>query len=380
MKPFDLQCLIRYRHELHQHPEVSGQEEETSARIVAWLSQYEPDQVITGLGGFGLAAIYKGVETGPSILFRAELDALPVAEAGLFSHRSLKPGVAHVCGHDGHMAILLGLAQQFHRRKPRRGKVILLFQPAEETGAGALKVLSDPVFMAFRPDYVFAIHNLPGFLKHEVVIRKGCFAAASAGLIIHLTGQPSHASEPEKGRNPAIAVASLITHLDSLVKNTSHLTDFALITIIHVQLGSPAFGTSPGEATVMATLRAFAENDIGILLHQAEKAAHDIANRHRLKVRIIVTEPFPFTMNDADAAECVRQAAGNLNLKINEPDTPFRWSEDFGHFTSRFRGAMIGLGAGIHQPPLHHSAYDFPDDIIPTGVALLIKISEMLNG
>ncbi|MFQ3174652.1 MAG: amidohydrolase, partial [Flavobacterium sp.] len=149
-----LVVLTLLRKELHQNPEVSGKELETSKRIVAFLKKHAPDEIITKIGGAGIVAIYKSKQAGKTVLFRCELDALPIEETNIFEHRSLTNGISHKCGHDGHMAILCGLATELSQNRPETGTVILLFQPAEEDGSGAQKVFSDPKFTALQPDYV----------------------------------------------------------------------------------------------------------------------------------------------------------------------------------------------------------------------------------
>jgi amidohydrolase len=160
-----MEALILLRKELHKNPEVSGKELQTSKRIISFLEKQAPDEIITEIGGAGIAAIYKSKEAGKTVLFRCELDALPIEEINSFEHRSLINGVSHKCGHDGHMAILCGLASELSQNRPETGTIILLFQPAEEDGSGAQKVFSDTKFASLKPDYVFALHNLPGFPK-----------------------------------------------------------------------------------------------------------------------------------------------------------------------------------------------------------------------
>jgi amidohydrolase len=374
-----LQRLIQYRQELHQHPEISGEEKLTSRRVAKWIERYEPDEIISGLGGHGLAAIFRGRHQGQTVLFRAELDALPLKETNSFGHRSKNPQTAHLCGHDGHMAFLLGMAENLHSDPPERGTAVLLFQPAEETGTGAEKVLKDPGFSSIQPDYVFAIHNLPGFDLHQVIFSNKHFAAASTGMIIRLQGRTSHAAEPEKGLSPAMAVAKIIQRLHELPSKLQNLQGFALLTVIHVKIGEVAFGTTPGEAVVMATLRAFEDDDLKNLSLEAENLIAFISQREGLDYEITYTESFPATINDAYAADFINKAAGKLNLDIHMIEEPFKWTEDFGHFTSQHQGALIGLGSGIKQPALHNPDYDFPDDLIPTGVGLFRQIFDDIN-
>lgn len=191
--------LVNLRKDLHRNPELAGQEKRTSEKILESIKKFNPDEIISGIAGRGLVFIFNGREEGRTILFRSELDALPINEQNDFEYRSRKENVAHKCGHDGHMTILAGLASLLKSERPDKGKVVLLFQPAEETGEGAYAVLNDEKFAQIKPDYVFALHNLPGFMAGSVVVKPGIFAAASKGMIIKLHGKTSHASEPETG-------------------------------------------------------------------------------------------------------------------------------------------------------------------------------------
>ena len=368
-----LKHLTGLRKELHTHPEISGEEKQTAQRIINEIRGYKPDEIITGLGGYGIAAVFKGALPGPALMFRAELDALPLQEENTFEHRSAEPGKAHLCGHDGHMAILGGLARHLSLIRPKKGKIILLYQPAEETGAGAENVINNQAFAALQPDFVFAIHNLPGFPLHQVIVSDRHFAAASTGMIIRLKGASSHAAEPEKGRSPSQAVAEIIGQLESL-PGRCKLKSFALLTIIHARIGNVAFGTTPGEAVVMATLRAYENDDLENLGKAAEDIVRTLSQKHKLEYEISYTETFPATINNPEANRFVKKAAISAGFVIHEIEQPFKWTEDFGHFTASFKAALIGLGSGQDHPALHHADYDFPDELIPTGVSLLQQI------
>ncbi|ARS34873.1 amidohydrolase [Pontibacter actiniarum] len=379
----DLPHLTQLRHTLHRHPELSGSETDTARRLEAHMQAYSPDQLYTNLGGTGLAAVFNGIEPdGPTVLFRAELDALPITEANEDLHyKSEAEGVSHKCGHDGHMAILSALGSLLHQRRPARGKVVLLYQPAEETGAGAWAVLQDQRFeQEIKPDYVFALHNLPGKPKHQVVVREGVFAAASTGMVVELHGKSSHAAEPENGVNPGQAMAEIILAFNQIVRDKAQFQDLTLLTVIHARLGEVAFGTNPGYATVMATLRSYQPADLQKLKELTQQHVQEIADRHSLRHTIRFVEEFPATVNHSREVQLVRQAAAQLELDVQEAVHPFRWSEDFGHFTARYKGAFFGLGSGETQPQLHHSNYDFPDELIPTGASLFYGIAnEILN-
>lgn len=365
--------LTNFRKRLHKFPELSGKEKITANRVVDFARRFHHGEIITKLGGNGVAIVFKGKQTGKTILIRCDMDALPIHEDNESDHTSVYPNVSHKCGHDGHMAIVSGLVPLLAEEKIPKGKVVLLFQPAEETGEGAARVLLDPKFQKIIPDYVFALHNLPGYAQNEIIIRKNEFASASKGLIIRLKGKTSHAAEPEKGITPTPALADLMRGLVGLSKIKT-LKEFSLVTIIHCQLGNRAFGTTPGYAELMATLRSYKDEDMMVMTKRAEKLIHAAASRYNLKYEIEWVEKFPSTLNDDACVNQVRESAGENQLKVSEISHPFRWSEDFGHFTQQYKGALFGIGAGAGHPELHHPDYDFPDDIIVTGTKMFYSI------
>jgi amidohydrolase len=371
--------LKELRKSIHREPELSGNENATASRIVKYLSAYNPDEIVTGLGGSGVAAVFRSKEPGPEIMIRCELDALPINEINDFEYKSTSDNISHKCGHDGHMTIVAGLAPIIADRRIFKGSVILLFQPAEETGEGAALVIKDKRFEAIKPDYIFALHNLPGFPINSVVMKNGIFAAASKGMIIKLKGKTSHAAEPEHGINPAAAVAKIIQSFNTLISSINNLKDFSLLTIIHVKLGEKAFGTSPGYAEVMATLRAYRNEDMDLITQEAVEIAEGIAAGEKLEVEIDWTEEFPATVNEETCAVKIRAAAKQNDLKVVEIDTPFKWSEDFGHFTNLFKGALFGIGSGEGHPDLHNPDYDFPDEIIGHGINMFFSIIKTIS-
>ncbi len=370
---FDLQKIVELRHELHQNPELSDSEFITAERIVNFLAQYNPTEIIRGIGGNGIACIFKGIEEGPSVLFRCDMDALPIDEENDLEYKSEIKGVSHKCGHDGHMAILVGLAEIFSKNPPKKGQVILLFQPAEENGQGANRVLNDEKFKKLKIDHAFALHNLPGFPEGEIILKKDVFASASKGIIIKLFGKTSHAAEPENGISPAIAMSNIIKEL-TVLPYENRFSDFILVTVVYAKLGEVAFGTSPGNAEIMATLRSYSNEDMQLLTERAQIIAKENAFRHNLKFQISFTEEFPATVNHVDSVNDIEIAAKTNNINFRHLSEPFRWSEDFAHFTQNYPGALFGLGSGENHPQLHNPNYDFPDSIIENGVKIFYEI------
>ncbi len=367
--------LIEFRKYLHSHPEIANNEENTAITVKEFIQKYSPDKIIESIGGNGIAFIFEGETEGPTVLIRAELDALPIIEVNDFAYRSTQKGVSHKCGHDGHMTILAGVAHELQKFKPNKGRVILLFQPAEETGEGAERIINDPKFNSIKPDYAFALHNLPGFNKHEIIIRENTFAAASIGMTTKLYGKTSHAGHPENGISPAIAVSEIIKQFNNILKHgkTSDL-DFGLVTVVHTLIGEKAFGTSPGTAEISVTLRTNSNDDLELLKTVCSEIVEKISHNENLKHEINWTEYFPATINHLTAVEIIEKSARELNLTVNKIEVPFRWTEDFGHFSKVTKSALFCLGAGKNTPQLHNPDYDFPDELLPTGIKLFIKI------
>ncbi len=366
--------LTAFRHDLHQHPELSGQEKRTASRVQAFLQPTFPDKIYTHIGGHGLAFAYHSGQPGPVVMFRCELDALPIQESNSFDYASSTACVSHLCGHDGHMAILAGLGYLLAEEKPERGKVILLFQPAEETGQGALQVLQDPVWTHIQPDYLFALHNIPGLPRHQICSKSGVFAAASKGMVVKLTGATAHAAHPEQGKSPAMALAAILQAWEQLPSQTAHFQDFVRLTVVHALLGEIAFGVTPGYAELRATLRSFENKDMATLTQLAETVVRQQAARYGLTFDISYTEEFTAVVNNPEAYACLSSAAQACGLAYQAMEQPFRWSEDFGYFSAHTQTAFFGLGAGQKQPALHHASYDFPDEVILTGSRMCREI------
>lgn len=369
--------IIQLRHNLHKEPEVSNKELKTSEKIKHFMSSLKPDDIIS-ISKTGLAFVFDSEKEGPTSMFRAELDALPIKEINTYEYASVNEA-AHACGHDGHMSIIAALGENIANDRPKKGRCILLFQPAEEVEQGARDVVNDPNFKAIEPDFIFALHNIPGAPKNQILLKKGSFAAASKGMTIRLTGKTSHAAEPENGISPADAIAKIILELHQLRSSDDLFNDLTLLTIIHIQMGEISFGTSPGYAEIRMTLRAFENSDMDLLTKNCEAIVERISNNERLKVEYDYTEVFPATVNDESSVNYIETAAIKNNLKIQWLDTPFKWSEDFAYYTEKYKGGFFGLGAGENQPPLHNPDYDFPDDIIESGMKIFYHIYKELH-
>ncbi len=373
-----IERIIAFRKELHTFPELSGQETETAQRIKSFIESYHNTRMIENIGGNGLAVVYSFSGLGPTVLIRCELDALPIQEANQMEYRSIIKGISHKCGHDGHMAIVAGLIFWIKRRKFNNGRIVLLFQPAEENGVGAHAVLSDPKFQEIIPDYVFALHNMPGIPLHNIVIVRNNFSASVQSLAIHLTGKESHASEPENGVNPALAISKIINEFTHLNVIDSGSKNFALLTPIFISLGKKAYGISAGKGEIHFTVRTWNEGEMNKLEEKINRIIRKVCDNQNIAYNIEWFDCFPATKNDSYCIEIINSAAIKNRLNIQQKETPFKFGEDFGWFSQKYNSAMFAIGAGENSPALHHAEYDFPDEIIRTGMEMFKSILDQL--
>ncbi|GLO74539.1 peptidase M20 [Phaeobacter italicus] len=381
MTPDRLAQLTGLRHALHQIPEVSGAEEKTAAYITTYLRAYAPDRLLTGLGGHGVAAVYDGAADGPTVMIRCELDGLPIEELSDQPYRSTHAGRGHLCGHDGHMTMVAALAEDLAAKRPARGRVVLMFQPAEETGKGAPAVVADPAFGEIAPDYAFSLHNLPGLAVGQIALCSGPANCASRGMRIRLSGRTSHAAAPQAGVSPAGAMAQLLPGLVALGGGTDLGSDYALVTLTHARLGEATFGIAPGEGEVWATLRTVNDTRMAQLIEEATALVGKVCAEQGLGHEISFDDVFEACTNNPEAVAVLQKACDRVGLGVAMQDRPQRWSEDFGQFGKGAKAAMFWLGSGEDQPQLHNPDYDFPDAAIPVGAGLFrAVVSELLDG
>jgi amidohydrolase len=364
--------LETFRQSLHREPELSGEERRTAERIATTLEGIPGWKVQRGIGGEGLFAIYDFPKAGPTVVFRAELDAIPVHEDSSKPHASMNSEVSHTCGHDGHMTILVGLAEKIASEPLSCGRAVLLFQPAEETGAGAMAVLANPALMSLKPDAIYALHNVPGYPKGVILCRSGGFSGSVRTLVVQLRGVSTHASHPEGGVNPAGAAAEILLLSERLTSSDDEALQ--LITPVYGEIGEVAYGTAAGEADLRFTLRTWLASELDHLTAKFKREIQKIAEARSLEFEFSYAEEFIASMNNPDATQRIAEVAKELGFPYEELSLPFRWGEDFGQFTSHIPGAMFGLGAGKETPALHNPRYDFPKEILPTGIEMFYGI------
>ncbi|MBQ8692882.1 MAG: amidohydrolase [Synergistaceae bacterium] len=366
MRREDYDKILELRHELHAHPELSLNENETKKRLIKFLAA-NTTLAIVDCGGWFYAARY--LEGTPAIAFRADMDALPIDELNNnLSYSSQAQGVSHKCGHDGHCAVLCGLALELEKLEPHRS-CYLIFQHAEEIGQGA-KVCAK--FLDERNiTEIYAFHNLSGWPEGSVITRKGLCQLASEGLTIKFIGRASHASEPEKGVNPAYAIAQLIIYIKELL----NLNQEILCTPVNINLGAKNFGISPGEGEVSFTLRAASSESINLFAEKICAKAQELAAIYKIgKYSCEIFDYFTETVSESWCVEQVNRAADKLGLMRLDMPEPWRASEDFGYYTQRRSGAIFYIGNGESWPALHTCSYDFNDNIIANAVNVFLEL------
>ncbi len=378
-KYMNINKLVKFRHKLHQNAELSDKEVKTNKLIKDFIYKYNPNKVIENIGGYGLAAIYDGKMPGDTVIYRADIDALPIFEDNLFDHKSIHKGVSHKCGHDGHTAVIASLAIHFSKNPIKYGKAVLLFQPSEETGKGAIRVIEELKQLNIIPKWAFAFHNLPGFPLGSVVVKSKEFTSASKGLIFKMRGESSHASNPNLEVSPSIPFYEIIKDWSNIDFNEISELDSAMLTLIHARLGEVAFGTTPHYAEIMATLRSSSNETLDKLANFCIDNAKKHCKSYKIETSFEFTEVFEALYNHPIATNIVYDAAKDLEFDIIELQKPFSWSEDFSHIANSCKGAMFGFGVGENHVDLHHKDYDFPDAIIPNVSKVLLNIAKKIH-
>lgn len=371
MEKHNLELAIGLRHDLHAHPELSNNETWTKQHLMDFLNTHTNLEIVDR--GRWFYAIYHSKVGKRNIAFRADFDALPIEETIELPYGSKSPGVSHKCGHDGHAATLCGFALEIDQ-KGCDNNIFFLFQHAEETGDGAAQC---SVFIKEHDiDEIFGWHNWSGLKYNTVHVIDGTAQFASKGMSIYMEGAPSHASEPEKGINPAFAIAKVIDAIPGFTEPTNH-RGTVLCTVVQVDIGAKAFGVNASRGVLRLTIRALYEEEMNKLQDNLEKLALAEAEKYGLKVSFEYQDEFPETSNHKESSDKIRQVCRDKGIPMVEMKEAFRASEDFGYYTKLTKGSFCYIGNGEDYPNLHSYEYDFRDDLIETGVELFKGLAEL---
>ncbi|WP_391206333.1 M20 metallopeptidase family protein [Psychrobacillus sp. L4] len=361
----------KLRHELHQHPELSNEEVWTKQYLMDFLKTHTKLEIVDQ--GNWFYAIYRAGLDNPNVAFRADFDALPMEEVIDLPWASQFPGKAHKCGHDGHSATLAGFALEVDQKGADKN-IFFLFQPAEETGDGAIQCVD--LIKEHNIDEIFAYHNMSGFPYKSVGIIDGTSFCASKGMTIHLEGSPAHASQPETGINPSLAIANIIKAIPEFTSPEIN-KGLILCTVVQIDVGEKAFGIAASKGDLRMTIRALYEEELVQLQENLENFAKAQGEEHGLKVSFYYNDEFPETVNHKESADKIRLVAKLKGFELIELKEAFRGSEDFGHYTKLTKGAYCFIGNGEDYPHVHTNEFDFPDELIKTGVELFKGLAEL---
>lgn len=363
-------AAVELRHELHTHPELSNEEVWTKQRILDFARAHTRRIQFHDRGNW-FYGVYRepanrslGAKPRDTVMFRADFDALPMDEAIKLPWGSKIRGKAHKCGHDGHSATLVAFAMEVDQHGADHD-VVFLWQPAEEVGNGAVQCL--PVLDDEHVTRVYGYHNMAGFPYKSIVVRDGVIQCASIGMIVKFTGVPAHASQPETGKNPSLAIATLIQCIPELTKNAEELL---LCTVVQVNVGNRQFGMSAYYGELLMTIRATHETELEGLKANLVELARAEAAKAGLTCAFEYSDAFPETRNTKACVDHVRAVAKAQGHHVHEMDLPFRPSEDFGHYGKLRPACYFFIGNGENYPPIHTPSYDFRDEVIEVGVRM----------
>ncbi|RBI66682.1 amidohydrolase [Vreelandella sulfidaeris] len=375
----DSDTLKAWRHDFHQHPETAFEEHRTSARIAALLSDWG-FEVTTGIAGTGVVATLDGQRgEGKTIGLRADIDALDILEETQLAYASQTPGKMHACGHDGHTAMLLGAAWALKQQPDFKGRVVFIFQPAEESAGGGRVMVEEGLFERFPMDAVYGLHNWPGLPVGAAAVHDTDVMAAFDIFTLKLIGKGCHAAMPHLGIDTVLASCQLISQLQGLVSRETPPDKSAVLSITSIHAGD-TFNVIPEQVELRGTLRCF---DMALkeqLEARFKQAIASLAEFHGLTVELDYQRCYPATINTPEHAQHCATVLENLlgsdNVKRNPP--PSMASEDFSFLLAERPGAYIWMGNGEDSASLHNPRYDFNDALLPLGTRYWVELVRAL--
>ncbi len=376
--------LTSFRRDLHAHPELGFEEIYTSGRVRQALEVCGVDEIHTGIGKTGVVGLIHGkVKSHRMIGLRADMDALPMIEHGDVAWKSVKPGLMHGCGHDGHTTMLTGAARYLAETRNFAGTAVLIFQPGEEGYAGAKAMIEDGLFERFPVEAAYAMHNWPAMRPGEIGVNPGPMMAAADRITITITGKGGHGAHAYLTVDPVLVAGHIITAVQSIVSRNVKPIDSAVISLCALQAGDVhAMSVIPGEATLVGTVRTFNAQVQDMIEKRLSELCSGIAQSFGATASVHYERIYPATINTAKeamfAADVAASLVGEANVKRNLD--PSMGAEDFSFMLQAKPGAYLRLGQGetngVGSCFLHNSKYDFNDEVLPLGSALLASLVE----
>ena len=368
--------MTAWRQHLHQHPELGTACHDTADFVVQRLRSFGITEIHRGFATTGLVALIDGHGPGPTIGLRADMDGLPIEETSGVEWASSRPGKMHACGHDGHTTMLLGAAKYLVETRNFSGRVALIFQPAEETGGGAEIMVEQGILEQFEIAEVYALHNAPAPEVGRFYTTGGPIMAAVDTFDIHITGQGGHGAYPQVTRDPVIAAASMVMALQSLVSRNHFACDDLVVSVTQIHTGTTD-NVIPETAYINGTVRTFDTAVQAMVMARMPQIVAGQAASFGVAAELIYTQGYPATVNDFEktkfAAAVAREVVGYDNVDASASRE--MGAEDFSYMLEKRPGCYLFLTQGA-SAGLHHSAYDFNDDVAPIGASFFARIVE----
>jgi amidohydrolase len=369
--------ITAWRRDIHAHPELQYDVHRTAASVVEKLKSFGCDDVVAGIGRTGVVGVIRGRKPGAKVIgLRADMDALPLEEETGLPYKSTVSGKMHACGHDGHTAMLLGAAKYLAETRNFGGTAVVIFQPAEEGGAGALAMIKDGLIGRFGIQEVYGMHNYPGLPVGEFAIRPGPMMASADHIVIELEGKGGHAARPHLSIDTILVGAQIVNQLQSIVARNVDPLEAAVVSVCMFQAGHTD-NVIPQHARLRGTARALTVEVRDILQKRIGEVVEGTAHLYGAKAKITYTNGYPVLVNHerqaAFAAGVAREIAGPD--KVETDVAPVMGAEDFAFMLQDRPGAFIFVGTG-NSAGLHHPAYDFNDEVIPVGASYWVRLAE----
>ena len=369
--------IKEWRRDFHAHPELRYDVHRTAGSVAEKLKSFGCDEVVPGIGRTGVVGVIRGRKAGSKVVgLRADMDALPLEEETGLPYESTVPGKMHACGHDGHTAMLLGAAKYLAETRNFAGTAVVIFQPAEEGGAGAVAMVKDGLISRFGIQEVYGMHNYPGLPVGQFAIRPGAIMAAADHLAIEIEGKGGHAARPHLSIDTILVGAQMINQLQSIVARNVDPLEAAVISVCMFQAGHTD-NVIPQHAVLRGTARSLTPEVRELLHKRIGEVVEGTARMYGASAKITYTNGYPVVVNHerqtAFAADVAREIAGKDKVDIDVP--PVMGAEDFAFMLQERPGAFIFVGNG-DSAGLHHPAYDFNDEAIPVGTSYWVRLAE----
>jgi len=369
--------ITAWRRDFHAHPELLYDVHRTSAAVADKLKSFGCDDVVSGMGRTGVVGVIRGRKPGAKVVgLRADMDALPIEEQTAVAYKSTVPGKMHACGHDGHTAMLLGAAKYLAETRNFAGTAIVIFQPAEEGGAGARAMMQDGLLERFGIEEVFGMHNYPGIPIGEFAIRRGPAMASTDSITIDVEGVGGHAAFPHWGVDTILVGSQIVNQLQSIVSRNVDPVQAAVISICMFQ-GGHTDNVIPQHVRLRGTARTLSPKVRELLRKRVREVVEGTARLYGAKAELTYATGYPVLVNEehrtAFAAGVAREIAGKD--RVNDDWPALMGAEDFAFMLEERPGAFIYIGNG-DSAGLHHPAYNFNDEAIPYGTSYWVRLAE----